>query len=74
MHKVANETSVSEIMQDEKTASFWKDHWLPSGCVYMTLPGWKTLESKNSRTCMMNIAIARSRIGTKNLSERDNLY
>lgn len=48
---------------------------VPSGCVYVTPPGWKTPKVKNSRTCMMNLGIgnARSRIGTKNLSGWDNL-
>lgn len=43
---------------------------VPSGCVYLTPPGWKTLKGKNSRKCMMNlgIAMARNRIGTKNVS------
>lgn len=70
-YKVASEASVSGNIQEEKTESpFGRIAGAIKRCVYLTPPGWKTLKGKNSRKCMMNlgIAMARSRIGTKNVS------
>lgn len=47
-HLVASEVSDSGSIQAERlsTTPLRTDCWLPSGCVDIILPGWKTLEGQ----------------------------